>query len=130
MIVFKSIIKSRTDINMEKLNKKKSNIEYSPLFIAGVYIAVSILWIVFSDKAVDFIAGYTGWSLSQLQTMKGGFFVIATGIMIYSLIKSRLVMLEKSEYRYRALFESAGDGVFLFDREGIVDFNQRAMNLF
>ena len=66
----------------------------------------------------------------MMQTLKGGFFVIATGVMIFFLIETRLKILKTREHCYRTLFESAGDGVFIFDKTGIIDCNKQTLNLF
>ncbi len=113
-----------------KKTKKGFPYDYSPLLIAGVYVVVSILWIVYSDKVVEILSANSRQLLIQLQTLKGGFFVVATGIMLYFLIKSRLKVIKQSEHHYRTLFEFAGDGVFIYSRSGIIDCNQHALKLF
>lgn len=102
----------------------------SPLLISGLYVFLSILWIIFSDRAVALIAGGNLAVQSFLQTVKGMSFVVATGVMLFLLIRSRLNALQESESRYRTLFEAAGDGVMLLNPQGIVDCNQQTLNLF
>ncbi|MBD3421595.1 MAG: response regulator [Chitinivibrionales bacterium] len=118
----------------ERITMKETAISYpakdrSPLFIAGVYVLVSILWIVFSDMAVEAMAGNSAEMLSLLQTIKGGFFVASTGIMLYLLVRSRVYKLRAGEKRYRSLFEAAGDGVLLLAENGFIDCNQQALAL-
>ncbi len=103
---------------------------HSPLLISALYASVSILWIVLSDRAVAMIAGDSIAFRSFLQTIKGSVFVAATSVMLFLLIRSRLKALQDSEWRYKSLFEAAGDGVMFVGPEGIIDCNRQAVNLF
>lgn len=52
------------------------------LRVSGIYMAVSLAWIAFSDRIVAFVA-HDAWDLSWFQTAKGMFFVVSTGVLLY-----------------------------------------------
>ena len=53
-----------------------------PYRIAAVYMAAGFLWILFSDKAIYVLASNQE-VLTQLQTYKGWFFILITGIILF-----------------------------------------------
>jgi signal transduction histidine kinase len=55
--------------------------------IAGIYIVVGFVWILFSDEALTFLTLNVG-TISKLSTLKGWFYVGVTGIMLYLLVRS------------------------------------------
>jgi putative nucleotidyltransferase with HDIG domain len=58
----------------------------SPQFrIASVYVVLSALWIWFSDRALNALV-HGQAELTFLQSMKGGLFVLITGIVLYWMI--------------------------------------------
>ncbi|ERP38906.1 hybrid sensor histidine kinase/response regulator [Chitinivibrio alkaliphilus] len=61
----------------------------SPFCIILLYFCISITWIAFSDAALERITHDTG-QLTFLQTWKGFFFVTATTIFLYALIRTML----------------------------------------
>jgi diguanylate cyclase (GGDEF)-like protein/PAS domain S-box-containing protein len=64
---------------------------YEALKISLVYGVIGALWILFSDKLTSRL--YTSQAeLSTIQTYKGWFYVFATMIMVYILIRNRLVL--------------------------------------
>ncbi len=102
---------------MQRKHGKHTGADRSPLVISGLYVVVSIMWIIFSDMLVETISGESASMLSFLQTVKGGFFVAVTGLMLYFLVKSSLNSLKESEERFRALAENSPDAITRFDRE-------------
>lgn len=58
-----------------------------PLVIASLYALISGLWILFSDQLVESLTSDPAL-LSHLQTAKGWFFVAATAVGLYLLLKS------------------------------------------
>jgi two-component system cell cycle sensor histidine kinase/response regulator CckA len=64
-------------------------VDWSPLWIALVYAALGILWIVWSDAVVLAIV-LDQEALTRLQTYKGWFYVIASAVLIYVLVRRRL----------------------------------------
>ncbi len=71
--------------------------EQSPLQgglrVALIYAAAGVLWIIFSDLAVDLIFGHSRAALVS-QTVKGWFFVGASALLIY-LVSSRTISSKK-----------------------------------
>lgn len=100
---------------MSKIRNCKK--DKSHLFISGLYVLISILWILFSDKLVEIVVESTNLTLSLLQTLKGIFFVTATGMVLYILIKSRVDMLRISEEKFITLAENSPDAIMRIDRE-------------
>ncbi|MDF1566552.1 MAG: ATP-binding protein [Spirochaetaceae bacterium] len=59
------------------------------LIAALIYMTVGALWIVFSDSLVHTIAsGSSTLTVEKLQLAKGFFFVAASGILVYLLVRS------------------------------------------
>ncbi len=64
--------------------------------ITLIYLLLGSLWILFSDKILlHFIKDTT--YITQLQTIKGLFYILITGILFYILLKQRLDKLRKAE---------------------------------
>jgi signal transduction histidine kinase/ActR/RegA family two-component response regulator len=74
---------------------KKLKFEYR--IIAG-YIVVGGLWIVFSDKALNYLIRDPD-IMTRIQTFKGWFYVLITAMLFYSLLKSHLVKIRKAEQK-------------------------------
>ncbi|WAM34032.1 putative bifunctional diguanylate cyclase/phosphodiesterase [Caldicellulosiruptor morganii] len=77
------------------LNCKANNYAFK---IAIIYAAVSILWIIASDYALNFISTSTKL-YSILSMLKGAFFVTITASLLYILIRNKLYTLYVSENR-------------------------------
>jgi diguanylate cyclase (GGDEF)-like protein/PAS domain S-box-containing protein len=72
--------------------------------IALTYAVVSGLWIVFSDRLLSYFISDPGL-LTQMQTVKGGFFIIATAIILYCLIYKNLTVIGEADYKLRQKHE-------------------------
>lgn len=59
------------------------------LRVAGLYVLIGVLWILFSDVLVA-ITAPEPVMLTQLQTYKGWAFVVASGLLIFLLLKREL----------------------------------------
>lgn len=66
------------------------------LKITLLYLLLGGLWILFSDKLLLSIT-QNKEALTQLQTYKGWFFIIITGLFFYSFVRKQLIKLERSE---------------------------------
>lgn len=115
----------------------------SVLRVTIIYLIFGLLWIYFSDMCID--ALYKGDVIrqSQLQTLKGFFYVGFTSLLLYSLVKKynkeiidKLKLLRKSEAAlrkseedYKTLFESSPMPVFIYqpDTEKILAVNNAAV---
>lgn len=65
----------------------------SAVKIAGIYVAIALAWIVLSDSVLSFLVQDIE-SLSWYSMVKGSFYVLATGGILYALIRKE--MLQKS----------------------------------
>ncbi|MEW9625840.1 HD-GYP domain-containing protein [Rhodanobacter geophilus] len=77
-----------------------------PLRIAGVYVLVAAIWIWCSDRAVDVLVPDSGLRMT-LQTLKGWAFVLATGAMLFWMIRRDVRRLEQGNRRLRQGREQA-----------------------
>ncbi len=64
--------------------------------ITLLYLLIGILWIVFSDKLLEYLA-YSSAMLSTFQSFKGIFYVLVTGLLLFLFVKQHLKILRKSE---------------------------------
>ena len=79
--------------------------------ISLIYIAVGTLWILASDTALTYFYD-SEEVIGQLQTVKGWFYVLFTGGLLFGLIQRQLKTTEESEERWRFALEGAGAGVW------------------
>ena len=76
------------------------------------YLIFGLLWILFSDKLLDWVE--TDHSLlTEFQTYKGAFFIFVTTVFLYLLVKKHMQKLRlaesrliESECHYKALFNN------------------------
>ncbi|MCE7973295.1 MAG: response regulator [Leptolyngbya sp. PLA1] len=106
-----------------------------PLRITAIYIVVGLLWIGLSDHAAVALAGSFAES-ARFQTIKGSFYVLATGAMLLLLIRrytGRLLAtrraLEVSERRHRELLDEAPIAIVLLSGGRIEYRNKVARSL-
>lgn len=59
----------------------------TPLVIAGTYVVVGFLWILFSDQLVLFFAG-SPEQFARMQTYKGSFYVVVTAVLVWVMIQN------------------------------------------
>lgn len=101
-----------------------------PIRITVIYVIVGLLWIGLSDRAAEALAGSFAES-ARFQTIKGSFYVLATGAMLLLLIRSytrRLLAtrraLEVSERRHRELLDEAPVAIVLLS-EGRIEYRNK-----
>jgi PAS domain S-box-containing protein len=106
--------------------------------ITLTYLAFGILWILFSDKVLDRLEPDDSL-LTKFQTFKGSFFIVATSIFLYLLVKSHMQNLRitesqriETERHYKALFNDNVSVILLInpDNGKIEDANQAACNYY
>ncbi|MBU1101740.1 MAG: PAS domain S-box protein [Bacteroidetes bacterium] len=100
------------------------------LRITLIYLLFGSLWILLSDRIVDNLFGNSA-IITSIQTYKGWFYVLITGLIFYHLIsrefKTRSVaetFLRESEERYKTLADLTFEGVLIHDNGVIIDFNK------
>lgn len=94
---------------------------------ALIYIVVSAVWILFSDKLLLNNPN----TAVYISTVKGWIYTLVVGLFLYLAITREFNRRNKSELRYRRLFETAKDGILLinFDNGMITDVNPFLINL-
>lgn len=92
--------------------------------VAIPYLAISLLWIISSDRVLEWITQNPS-VLTRLQTFKGMGFVLLSGVLVYCLsyLKVRRALtLERIEQQhqeeFRRAFEDAVTGMALLDLDG------------
>jgi PAS domain S-box-containing protein len=97
--------------------------------VAVIYLVVGLAWIAFSDR----VAGALFTSpedLSRVQTVKGTFFVVATTVLVFALVRRSERSVSGVAAELRATVDGMADGVFLVDeRAVIVEANRAAVTL-
>lgn len=97
-----------------------------PLRITLVYAAVGCCWILFTDSFVHAVLPESASALIP-DIGKGLFFVIATSLILYLLLKRQARALDESrailqdrEHWYRAVFEAPHDGLVVRTPDGLI----------
>ena len=111
------------------------SLSWAPLRIAAVYFAFGVLWILFSDAAVELVVAEADQT-RVFQSVKGVFFILATALMLLALIRrhSRRMMvhsirLAASEQRLLHLADEVPVALLVVSRGEIVQVNRGAADL-
>jgi PAS domain S-box-containing protein len=101
----------------------------SPRRVVAIYAALGIAWIAFSDAVVR--ALFPDPATHELvQTLKGSFFIAATSLVLYVLIRRGERGLRGLGAEVRATVDSMADAVLLVDGSSrIVEANRAAVTL-
>jgi PAS domain S-box-containing protein len=92
-----------------------------------------VLWILLSDRLSDWLfAGADFKTYSSFQTLKGLFYVVATGVVLYFLIRSFYRELLSSETVYRSMFSQNPNPMWVYDPKTlkILEVNQAAVEVY
>lgn len=99
------------------MNKIKSLIKNSPWVIAVIYVVIGVIWIQFSDQIVLTLFDDSE-TITQIQSLKGWFFVFASGLLIFLLVKISNDLLggvindlRVSNKKFKATIENAPLGI-------------------
>ncbi len=85
-----------------------------PLKTAAAYLLIGALWILFSDYALDLATNHNLTLFRVFQTYKGWLFVLVTAVLLYSLLRSQIDRIERTERQYHFLAENALDIVYRY----------------
>jgi len=114
------------------LNKARKN---PHIKVASVYLLLSVLWIIFSDRLVMEM-GSNLMEIRNMQLFKGLFFVIATSSIIYFMVRKdynikeqQQAKLEKSEQLFRSIFEQSTVGKLITNKDGAFTPNAAFANM-
>ncbi len=115
--------------------RERPALRLSPLRISVLYTAFALLWIVLSDRTLDWL-NIDLTRIQKFQTIKGAVFVIACGVLLFFLTRALVRQAkretrraEESELRYQALVETLPIGVFVQVRGRIVFVNQALLDI-
>lgn len=93
------------------MKKLKPLLEKFSYRITGLYLIFGLLWILLSDKLLDFLIRDLE-TLSDIQTYKGFFFIFITALMLFILVRAHMKnikatrdLLEKKILDYKVLYE-------------------------
>jgi PAS domain S-box-containing protein len=107
------------------------------LIVSG-YVAVSALWIAFSDHLVPQLSNNPAAVLA-MNTGKGWIFVIATALLLYGVlrrrdraIEERQASLEATANALQTIYDTVNEAILVHDLGSlcVVDCNKRACELF
>ena len=105
-------------------------------WIALIYVVFGVLWILFSDQAI-LMMELGQERLTVMQTYKGWFFVVGSGILIYTLMHQAIEDLRKVESslrekelmqktflekHYQPLWQTDANGYCIFSNEKWMEF--------
>jgi len=94
--------------------------------IAVIYSISGVLWIILSDRLLDLFKETMDVSFMLfLSSIKGFFYVLVTGFILYKLIKKHDSWLEESEKQYRSYFEANPSPMWIYNRRTL---NYTAVN--
>lgn len=99
------------------MNRIKAILKNSPFVIALVYILIGAVWIQYSDQSVLYYFDDPKM-ITWIQSLKGWFFVLMSGVMVFALVwknnsflSEAFDRLSKSRDEFKATFETAPVGI-------------------
>ena len=106
--------------------------------IVGGYVAISALWIAFSDHLVTRISNDRA-VVQTLNTSKGWLFVVTTALLLYGAlrrrdraIEERQASLQAGAEQLKAIYNTVNEAIFVHEAGSgrILDCNQRACEIY
>ncbi len=101
-------------MNKHPLPPVASRLDWGARQIAGLYLLLGGLWILFSDRLATRIAANENM-LATISTYKGWGYVIVTALLLYWLIQRFTRRLQQSEEGYELLAENITDVIWVLD---------------
>ncbi len=101
--------------------------------ITLIYLLIGFLWILFSDRLLELVTS-NPVNLTHLQTYKGWFYVLITGLLLYYFIKRHLIKLRTAEQkakesdRLKTLFIQNISHEIRTPMNGIIGFSELLKN--
>lgn len=81
-----------------------------------IFMIISVIWIIFSDRFfLGLEKNYSLLEITNIQTAKGLFFVLAVTVLIHLMIKSSNKRLMRSQDEYKDLFYNTPNPMLVFD---------------
>ncbi len=123
-------------MNNNLTDKIHSTVKLTPLKITLIYMLVGLFYILFSDQLIAvFVENLT--TVVYLGTIKGCFYMLVTGLMLYALVGRSFSELYRSEERlrkseksFRDLVENSLTGISIIQDGQIVYQNQEQERFF
>lgn len=112
------------DGSIERTTSEKG--KFVPLRITLTYLILGGLWILLSDRVLGMFI-QDPRRITELQTVKGWFFIIVTAAILYGLIHRSITALRDSERRLSDIISFLPDATFAIDVNGRVFAWNRAM---
>jgi diguanylate cyclase (GGDEF)-like protein/PAS domain S-box-containing protein len=100
------------------------------LKISLIYASFSLVWIFFSD-ALLFSLIKNPETITDLQTLKGWFFVIASSLILYFLLLKEIKLSQQSQKKYIDIFNTTTEALFIVqaNNDKIIEVNPAATDL-
>ena len=92
--------------------------------IAGIYLLLGALWILFSDEIAARLASNPE-AFTKISIYKGWGFILVTGLLLYWLIKQHTVALSESDEKLRLVVDAVPALISYIDAEKRYQFSNR-----
>ncbi|MEX0994937.1 MAG: PAS domain S-box protein [Balneolaceae bacterium] len=102
---------------------KEQIFHLSTVKVVFIYLLISILWIVSTDRLLEFLVSDPAY-LTRIQTLKGWFFVMATSVLLFWLIKRLNQSSDEQLDRMQTMFNNVGIGILNIHDGKIVNCNR------
>ncbi len=108
-----------------KLPLKSTLYNLGSLRIAGIYLLIGVLWILFSDKLAERITADPE-ILTQISIYKGWGFIVVTALLLYWLIQRHTLALSESKEKLRLVINSVPALISYVDSDKRYQFSNQA----
>jgi len=98
---------------------------WGPVRIAGIYLVVGVLWILFSDQIVLNLTPDQA-TFAKISTYKGWGYVIVTALLLYLLIRSHTIALLNNEKHLHLITDALPVLISYVDSNKFYRFNNKA----